>query len=126
MGVSRPRQHIVFLCIIFMAIARIQQPGSYFPLFFKFPLYQKVFEIVTRPLFILSGVFYVPTHMPHPFAGILLANPITQVVVLFREGFYVQHGDTGLDMPFLITTSVALLFVGMFLFTVFPVARARD
>lgn len=95
-------------------------------LFFKFPLYQKIFEIVTRPLFILSGVFYVPSHMPHPFSDILLANPITQVVVLFREGFYVQHGDTGLDMPFLITTSAGLLFVGMLLFTVFPVARARE
>ncbi len=95
-------------------------------LFFKFPLYQKIFDIVMRPLFLLSGVFYVPSHMPHPFSDILLANPITQVVVLFREGFYVQHGDTGLDMPFLITTSAALLFVGMLLFTVFPVARARE
>lgn len=95
-------------------------------LFFKFPLYQKIFDIVTRPLFLLSGVFYVPSHMPHPYSDVLLANPLTQIVVLFREGFYTMHGDTGLDMPFLITTSTGVLFVGMLLFTVFPVARVRD
>jgi capsular polysaccharide transport system permease protein len=95
-------------------------------LFFKFPLYQKIFDIVMRPLFLLSGVFYVPSHMPHPFSDVLLANPVTQVVVLFRQGFYIQHGDTGFDMAYLITVSGALLFVGMALFTFIPVARARE
>jgi capsular polysaccharide transport system permease protein len=95
-------------------------------LFFRFPLYQKAFEIVTRPLLLLSGIFYVPSQMPHPYSDFLLANPITHVVILFREGFYTMHGDNGLDMAFLTEVSLTLLFVGMVLFTFFPVARARD
>ncbi len=95
-------------------------------LFFKFPLYQKVFDIISRPLLLLSGIFYVPSQMPHPFADYLLANPLAQVVILFRQGFYTMHGDNGLDMFFLSEVSFTLLFVGLALFTFFPVARSRD
>ena len=95
-------------------------------LFAMFPLYQKIFDIVTRPLLLLSGVFYVPADMPHPMSDIFLHNPITHIIILFREGFYGGMGTDGLDVPFLAETSLAVLFVGMTLFTFWPVARRRD
>jgi len=94
-------------------------------LFFKYPIYQKLFGIVTRPLFLLSGVFYIPAEMPHPMGDILLMNPITHVVILFREGFYGGGGRDGLDVGFLAEVSMATLFIGILLFTFFPVARDR-
>ena len=94
-------------------------------LFFRYPLYQNIFNIVTRPLFLLSGVFYIPSEMPHPIGDILLMNPITHVVILFREGFYGGGGKDGLDVFFLAEASLAALFVGIVLFTLVPVARER-
>ncbi|MBW9090824.1 ABC transporter permease [Rhizobium wenxiniae] len=95
-------------------------------LFFYFPIYKKVYETVTRPLFLLSGVFLMPTHLPHPFREWMLLNPVTHIVILFREGFYGGAGLDGLDMNYLIATSTTILFVGMFIFTYWPVARLRD
>lgn len=94
-------------------------------LFERFPLYDKLFGIIMRPLFMLSGVFYVPSQMPHPFREFLLANPVTQVVILFREGFYGADIMDGMDLPYLVWFSLILLFVGLFIFTVWPVARRQ-
>jgi capsular polysaccharide transport system permease protein len=94
-------------------------------LFERFKLYEKIFAIVTRPLFLLSGVFYVPEQMPHPFQEVLLANPITQCIVLFREGFYGATVTDGFDMSYLFWCVLATLFVGMFTFTMWPVGRLR-
>ncbi len=95
-------------------------------LFFYFPIYQKVYEIVTRPLFIISGVFLSPSHLPHPMREWMLMNPITHVVLLFREGFYGGAGRDGLDMPFLVICASVALFTGLFIFTFWPVARLRE
>jgi capsular polysaccharide transport system permease protein len=94
-------------------------------LFFRFPLYEKAFAILTRPLFLLSGVLYVPADMPPALSGYLFHNQLVHVVILFREGFYGERIGSGLDRWFLAETSIILLFMGLALFTFWPVARAR-
>jgi len=95
-------------------------------LFERFPLYEKLFGIIMRPLFVLSGVFYVPRQMPHPFREFLLANPVTHVVILFREGFYGADIMDGMDFSYLFWFSLILLSSGLFIFTVWPVARRQN
>lgn len=95
-------------------------------LFFKFPLYRKAYENLTRPLLLLSGVFLLPNHLPHPFREWLLWNPVTHIVILFREGFYGGGGRDGLDLEFLVETASLILLIGMFIFTMWPIGRLRD
>nr|WP_245341596.1 MULTISPECIES: ABC transporter permease [unclassified Rhizobium] len=95
-------------------------------LFFHYPLYAKFYAIVSRPLFLLSGIFYVPSAMPEPFSTYLLYNPITHIVILFREGFYGESPVSGLDMSFVLETSGAALALGFILFTFFNVSRLRE
>ncbi|SFB59583.1 capsular polysaccharide transport system permease protein [Rhizobium sp. NFR07] len=95
-------------------------------LFQHFKIYEKIFAIVTRPLFLLSGVFYVPEQMPHPLREVLLWNPITQCIVLFREGFYGPTTTDGLDMNYLFWCVLGTAFVGMLTFTMWPIGRIRD
>jgi capsular polysaccharide transport system permease protein len=95
-------------------------------LFVKFPLYEKLFAVVTRPLLLLSGVFLMPSDLPHPMSDFLLDNPLTHVVLLFREGFYGEAMYSGLDIWYLATWSVLIFFMGLFTFTMWPVARERD
>lgn len=94
--------------------------------FFFFPIYEKIYQIVSRPLFLLSGVFYVPSSMPHPFRDYLLMNPITHVVMMFREGFYGDHASIGLDKAYLVSVACISLAIGMIVFTKFDVSRARE
>jgi len=92
-------------------------------MFAKYPLYEQIFAIISRPLLMLSGVLYVPSLLPAPANEILLANPICQLVVLFREGFYDFIGSDGLDLPYLAETSLLMLFIGALTFTLAHGAR---
>jgi capsular polysaccharide transport system permease protein len=87
-------------------------------LFERFNLYEKVFGIITSPLFLLSGVFYVPGQMPHPFQDFLLANPITQIIILFREGFYSASVTNGFNMAYLFWWVLPVAFISLFTFTI--------
>jgi len=95
-------------------------------LFVRFPIYEKVFEIASRPLFMISGVFYIPMSLPSPYRDFILDNPITQIIIIFREGFYKQIGSDGGDLAYLAWVSAITLFVGLLIFTAVPVGRQNQ
>lgn len=86
-------------------------------LFARAPLYEKVYGIVTKPLMLMSGVFFLPDHIPHPFREILLFNPIVHIVILFRTGFYPEYRGDALNVEYLYGCIFCVLFFGMLLFT---------
>jgi len=86
-------------------------------LFPKYPLYEKFYEIITRPLFLVSGVFYLPDTLPHPAQEVILLNPLAHVVMLFRKGFYPEYRAVGYDAGYLYSVAFSLLFCGLFIFT---------
>lgn len=85
--------------------------------FARFPLYEKVFAIMRRPLLLTSGVFFRPDLIPHPFRDVLLLNPLCHTIMLFRKGFYPEYRAAGLDMNYVYTLTFSMLFGGMLIFT---------
>ncbi|MFQ6240248.1 ABC transporter permease [Sinorhizobium meliloti] len=86
-------------------------------MFVRFSIYEQIYGIVTRPMFLLCGVFFLPDEMPHPYRDILLTNPVCHVIMLFRTGFYPEYRAIGLDLPYLTTFSALVFFGGMIVFT---------
>lgn len=63
-------------------------------LFTAFPIWQRGWSILTRPLFIVSGVIYPYHGVPEPWQGWLWYNPVVHVVGIMRQGFYFSYdGD---------------------------------
>lgn len=86
-------------------------------LFLRYPIYEKIFQIANRPLFMLSGIFFLPDALPHPFRDILLYNPLVHAMVLFRKGFYPEYRAAVLNLDYLYAWVFATLTIGMLLFT---------
>lgn len=86
-------------------------------LFLRYPIYEKIFQIVSRPLFMLSGIFFLPDALPHPFRDALLYNPLAHAMMLFRKGFYPEYRAAVLDMDYLYAWVFTMLTIGMLLFT---------
>ncbi|MDW9394360.1 ABC transporter permease [Sinorhizobium meliloti] len=86
-------------------------------LFLKYPLYEQVFSIVNRPLFLISGVFFLPDSIPAPYRDLVLINPLVHVIMGFRQGFYPEYRAIGLDMSYLYGIAFLTLFTGMLVFT---------
>jgi capsular polysaccharide transport system permease protein len=51
-------------------------------------VWQRVFNIVNRPLFLISGIFYLYEDMPMQLQAWLWWNPLVHITALMRSGFY--------------------------------------
>ncbi|ANV25539.1 ABC transporter permease [Agrobacterium pusense] len=83
----------------------------------RFPLYEQVFNIINRPMFLVSGVFFLPDALPAPIRDIVLLNPLVHVVMLFRKGFYPEYRAEMMNMTYLYSFALTILFMGLLLFT---------
>jgi capsular polysaccharide transport system permease protein len=52
------------------------------------PLWQRVWSIAMRPMFLISGVFFTYQAVPLPWREILWWNPLIHVTGLVRRGLY--------------------------------------
>lgn len=86
-------------------------------LFVKYPLYEQVFNIVNRPLFLISGVFFLPDSIPAPYRDLIFINPLVHIIMGFRRGFYPEYRAIGLDMNYLYGIVFLTLFAGILVFT---------
>ncbi|MEQ8482574.1 MAG: ABC transporter permease [Hoeflea sp.] len=85
-------------------------------LFIKYRIYERLYAVVNRPLYLISGIFFLPDAIPHPFRELLLINPGIHVVMLFRQGFYPEYRAIGLDLPYVYTWVIVVFFSGMLIF----------
>ncbi|WEX75094.1 ABC transporter permease [Sinorhizobium numidicum] len=99
-------------CVFGLGVAMINSV-----LFLKYPLYEQVFSIVNRPLFMISGVFFLPDAIPAPYNHLVLLNPLVHIIMGFRQGFYPEYRAIGLDMNYLYGIAFLTLFAGMLVFT---------
>lgn len=70
------------------------------------PVWERVWSILNRPTFIISGIFFIYQNVPLPYRDFLWYNPLIHVVGEMRGGFYPTY-DTGYVTP-MIPYSVAL------------------
>lgn len=85
-------------------------------MFAKYPVYERIYAVVNRPLYLISGVFFLPDSLPHPFRELVLINPVIHIVMLFRQGFYPEYRAIGLDLGYLYGWIGIVFFTGMVIF----------
>lgn len=81
----------------------------------RFPIWQQAWSILTRPLFLISGVFILFETIPEPYREWLWWNPLIHVIGMMRVAFYPTY-DAGYVSPlYLILLSLGLLAGGLLL-----------
>ena len=60
-------------------------------LFMRYPFWERVWSIVTRPLLFVSCIFYLFESIPEPYASVLWLNPLVHIVGEMRRGIYVTY-----------------------------------
>lgn len=77
------------------------------------PTWKQIEGILSRPLFFISGIFYVPSHFPPSIKDILWWNPVLHCVEWIREGYYPHYQSTLLSKPYLFTVALILVLFGL-------------
>jgi ABC-type polysaccharide/polyol phosphate export systems, permease component len=75
--------------------------------------WKNIERILTRPLFFISGIFYVPSHLPPAAISILKWNPVLHCVEWMRTGFYANYDSIVIDRSYLIGVALALTLSGL-------------
>lgn len=78
-----------------------------------FRTWKQTEAIVTRPLFFLSGIFYVPERFPTEIVSLLSWNPVLHLVEWTREGYYPNYNSSVLSKPYVLSFASALLLIGL-------------
>ncbi len=106
---------VVFLSYL-MAIALAVGIGTLnCYLFWRFPAWERVWNVITRPLFIGSAIFYNFESVPESVKWLLWYNPLVHVVGQARKGIYELYEPTYISLVFVFGLSIGLLVVGLFL-----------
>jgi capsular polysaccharide transport system permease protein len=83
-------------------------------LYQRFTAWQHVEKVFARPLFFLSGVFYIPSNMPPEAVAVIKWNPVLHVVEWVRTGYYANYDSQVLNHSYLLSFAAILVLIGLF------------
>jgi len=80
-----------------------------------FPLWGIAWAIITRPLFIASGIFFLYDTMPPVAREILWYNPLIHIVGRMRTGFYSTYTAAYVSEIYVLVVALICLAMGLIL-----------
>lgn len=80
-----------------------------------FPLWEMIWSVITRPLFIASGIFFLYDDMPQTARDILWYNPLIHVVSGMRTGFYPMYTAAYVSNLYVLGVTCVTLAMGLLL-----------
>lgn len=84
-------------------------------LIMRFPVWERAWSILTRPLFLMSGVFFTYELMPARVRDILGWNPLLHIIGLMRRGIYGVYRADYVSVSYVVTVSLVTLLLGLLL-----------
>lgn len=84
-------------------------------LFGFFPTWKNVWGVLTRPLFLMSGMFYTFQSLPVVLQDVLWWNPLIHVVGLMRAAFYSGYEAEYASPLYVLGISGILFVIGAYL-----------
>jgi capsular polysaccharide transport system permease protein len=82
---------------------------------FSFPVYKTIWGVATRPLMLISGVFYIYEDLPLFAQEILWFNPLLHLSGLMRTGFYATYQPTYISLAYVCLVGIVPMFFGVLL-----------
>jgi capsular polysaccharide transport system permease protein len=82
-------------------------------LFMRFPVWHVFWALINRPLFVISGVFFMYDKLPSLLKEWLWYNPLVHIVGRMRTGFYPSYDDHYVSSLYVVGVSLALLAFGL-------------
>ncbi|MEM9756137.1 MAG: ABC transporter permease [Pseudomonadota bacterium] len=79
------------------------------------PIWQQIWSILNRPLFLVSCVFFLFDAVQQPWRDVLWWNPLVHVVGAMRTAFYPTYDASYLSPAYVFGLSLALLAGGLVL-----------
>jgi len=80
-----------------------------------YPLWERAWAILNRPMFIISGIFFVYDTIPLPYRDWLWWNPLVHLVGQARSGVYVTYDSSYVSPLYVFSIALVTLATGLLL-----------
>ena len=80
-----------------------------------FPIWQRIYSIMTRPLLLISAVLFTLETVPQPYRDWLWFNPLVHIVGTLRAGFYNSYDAAYVSPVYVFGISLMLMLFGSIL-----------
>lgn len=91
-------------------------------LIMRFPVWERAWSIVNRPMFLMSGIFFTYDIMPKVAQDVLWWNPVLHLIGLMRRGVYGIYPADYVSEAYVAFVALGLLALGLLLLS----RRYRD
>ena len=78
-----------------------------------FPVWERVWPVITRPLFLLSGMLFLYEDMPRFAQNVLWWNPVVHIIALVRTGFYPTYHGSFISISYVCAVSLIMLVLSI-------------
>ena len=80
-----------------------------------FPAWERAWQIVTRPLFLVSGVFTTFDTLPQIGKDVLIWNPLIHIIGRAREGFFINYNGYYISTTYVMLIAMVTGVFGLML-----------
>lgn len=80
-----------------------------------YPIWQSIWSVLTRPMFILSGVIFLIDPLPEGLRTALLYNPVAHPIMLMRRGIYDTYDAVYVSETYVYMIALPLTAIGLLL-----------
>jgi len=80
-----------------------------------YPMWNMIWGIFTRPLFLASGVIYIYEDLPALAQQVLWYNPLIHITGLTRTGFFSTYNPSYVSISYVLMLSLIILTMGLLL-----------
>lgn len=105
-----PRIALGFLLTAFFALG-VGTLNAY--LFMRYHVWHVAWALISRPLFIISGVFFMYHGLPGPLKEWLWYNPLLHCIGIMRSGFYPTYNDDYTSVVYVVGVSLVMILLGL-------------
>lgn len=84
-------------------------------LIMRFPVWERLWHIATRPLFIVSGIFFLLEDLPRDLREIAWFNPLIHITSEMRRGVYASYDAAFVSAGFVYAAALAAFALGLML-----------
>ncbi len=78
-----------------------------------FPIWSNIWRIVTRPLFLASGVIWIMEDLPPLAQDVLWYNPLLHITTVSRIGYYPTYDPQHTSLMFPVIVGLTLIALGL-------------
>ncbi|WP_417525620.1 ABC transporter permease [Marinovum sp.] len=79
------------------------------------PLWERFWTVLNRPMFILSGILFIPENVPARLRDYFMMIPLPHMTSEMRKGFYATYDAVHVQPIYVYLLAVIILTIGMIL-----------